>query len=257
MTCLKKMLNFSVMDRPHFVAHRGYSLRYPENSILALQKAIDCGARFIELDVQMTRDLIPVVLHDETLDRTTGGSGLVMEKCWHELSDISAGETGRLGDSFRDEPLPRLEELVTLLKQHPEVTAFVELKEESLKFFGVELLVKKVLEVLSPVLGQTVIISFIKEALIESRRLGKCEVGWVLTNFDEESRVLADELRPDLLICNFKKVYGELWEGGWSWFLYEIRDRASALQWFEKGAEYIETMHIGEMIAGERPRGSL
>ena len=243
------MLNFMVMDRPYLVAHRGYSLRYPENTILALLKAIDCGARFIELDVQMTRDLIPVILHDETLNRTTGGSGLVMEKSWHELSDISAGETRRLGDSFRDEPLPRLQELVTLLKQHPEVTAFVELKEESLKFFGVELFVKKVLEVLLPVMGQTVIISFMKEALIESRMLGKLEVGWVLTNFDEETRFRAEELRPDLLICNFNKIDGELWEGEWSWFLYEIRDRASALQWFEKGVEYIETMHIGEMIA--------
>lgn len=239
------------MDKIKLVAHRGYSLRYPENTILALQKAIDCGASFIEFDVQMTKDLIPVILHDETLERTTGGSGLVMEKSWHELSDICAGETGRLGDSFKDEPLPRLEEIVTLLEQHPGVRAFVEIKEESLQWFGVELLVKKVLEVLSPVLGQTVIISFFKEALIESRRLGKREIGWVLTNFDEESRGLAKELNPDFLICNFNKVYGELWQGEWSWFLYEIRDRASALQWFEKGVEYIETMHIGEMIAGD------
>ena len=245
------------MDQPHLVAHRGYSLRYPENTILALQKAIDCGARFIELDVQMTRDLIPVVLHDEGLERTTGGSGLVMEKSWDELSDVSAGETGRLGDSFRDEPLPRLQELVALLKQHPEVTAFVELKEESLKRFGVELFVKQVLDVLSPVLGQTIIISFLIDALIESRRLGKLEVGWVLTNFDEETRLRANELRPDLLICNFNKVAGELWEGEWSWFLYEIRDPASALKWFEKGVEYIETMHIGEMMAGQRTGGTL
>ena len=245
------------MDRPHLVAHRGYSLRYPENTILALRKAIDCGARFIELDVQMTRDLVPIILHDEGLERTTGGRGLVMEKSWDELSDISAGETGRLGDSFRDEPLPRLEELVTLLKQHSEVTAFVELKEESLKRFGVELFVKKVIEVLSPVLGQTIIISFLKDALIESRRLGKLEVGWVLTNFNEKSRVLAEQLEPDFLICNFNKVYGELWEGGWSWFLYEIKDPVSAFWWFEKGAEYIETMHIGEMMEGQRPGGTL
>ena len=246
-----------VMDRPHLVAHRGYSLRYPENTILALQKAVDCGARFIELDVQMTGDLIPIILHDEALERTTGGSGLVMEKSWDELSDISAGETERLGDSFRDEPLPRLLELVTLLERHPEVTAFVELKEESLKRFGVGPFVKKVLEVLSPVLGQTVIISFLIDALIESRRLGKLEVGWVLTCFDEKSRGLADEMRPDFLICNFNKVCGELWQGEWSWFLYEIRDPASALQWFEKGVEYIETMHIGEMMAGQRPGGTL
>lgn len=242
------------MKRPHFVAHRGYSLRYPENTILALSKAIDCGASFIELDVQMTGDLIPVILHDETLDRTTDATGPVMDLSRGGLASISAGEAKRLGDEFKDEPLPELGELVQLLRHHPHVTAFVELKEESIDYFGVEIFVKKVLDTLAPVLGQVIVISFVKEALIESRRIGKQEVGWVLTKFDEESRLMADNLKPDILICNYKKVKGELWkgrgQGEWSWFLYEITDPASAMQWFEKGVEYIETMHIDEMIAG-------
>ena len=126
----------------------------------------------------------------------------------------------------------------------------MELKKESIDYFGVEIFVKKVLETLAPVLGQVIIISFAKEALTESRRMGKREIGWVLTKFDEESRSMAEELKPDFLICNYKKLKGKLWKGEWSWFLYEIRDPAPALEWFEKGVEYIETMHIGEMIAG-------
>ena len=241
----------------HLVAHRGYSLRYPENTILALSRAIDCGASFIELDVQMTGDLIPVILHDETLERTTDAMGLVMDKSRNGLTSISAGETKRLGDDFKDEPLPELGELVPLLRRHPHVTAFVELKEESIDYFGVEIFVQKVLETLAPVLGQVIIISFAKEALTESRRMGKREIGWVLTKFDEESRLMAEELKPDILICNYTKVKGELWKGAWSWFLYEISDSASALQWLEKGVEYIETMHIGEMIAGLNEGGTL
>ena len=242
------------MKKPHpivnLVAHRGYSLRYPENTILALSKAIDCGARFIELDVQMTGDLTPVILHDETLERTTDATGLVMDLSREGLASVSSGETKRLGDEFRDEPLPELSELAQLLRRHPHVTAFVELKEESIDYFGVEVFVKKVLEVLAPVLGQVIMISFVKEALIQSRRMGKQEIGWVLTRFDDESRLMAEELKPDILICDHKKVRGEFWKGDWSWFLYEITDPASALQWCEKGVEYIETMHIGEMIDG-------
>ncbi len=45
-------------------------------------------------------------------------------------------------------------------------------------------------------------------------------------------------------------LYAGIWKGPWSWFLYEITDPASAMQWFKKGVEYIETMHIGEMIDG-------
>ncbi|MDT8318623.1 MAG: glycerophosphodiester phosphodiesterase family protein [bacterium] len=245
------------MTKPHFVAHRGYSIRYPENTILAFSKAIDCGARFIELDVQMTGDLVPVILHDETLDRTTDAAGLVMDKNWDCLSSISAGETGRLGDGFKNEPLPGLGELVTLLKAHPDVTAFVELKEESINYFGVEIFVEKVLETLVPVLEQVIIISFAKEALIQSRGMGKQEIGWVLTTFDEESRLAAEELKPDILICNHTKVEGRLWKGQWSWFLYEITDPALALEWFNKGVEYIETMNIGEMIVALNEGGEL
>lgn len=234
----------------NLVAHRGYSLRYPENTILALSRAIDCGAQFIELDVQMTGDLTPVILHDETLARTTDATGLVMDLSREGISSISAGETKRLGDEFKDEPLPELGALVTLLRRHPHVTAFVELKEESIDYFGVDLFVKKVLDVLAPVLRQVIIISFVKEALTESRRLGKQEIGWVLTRFDDKSRLMAGELKPDILICDHKKIRGEFWKGEWSWFLYEITDPVSAMQWFEKGVEYIETMHIGEMIDG-------
>ena len=249
------------MKRPHstakLVAHRGYSLRYPENTIIALRKAIDCGANFIEIDVQMTADLFPVILHDETLDRTTDATGPVMEIGRESLASIRAGETGRLGDLFKDEPLPGLDELVPLLEAYPGVTAFVELKEESIDRFGAELFVKKVLETLAPVMGQVVIISFVKEALNQARRMGKREIGWVLTNFDAESRLMAEELKPDILICNYKKVDGKLWKGDWRWFLYEITDPALALEWLEKGVEYIETMHIGEMIAALNDGGSL
>ena len=57
--------------------HRGYSGKYPENTMLAFRKAAEAGCDGIELDVQLTKDGKLVVIHDETVDRTTDGTGFV------------------------------------------------------------------------------------------------------------------------------------------------------------------------------------
>lgn len=67
------------------VAHRGYSGRYPENTMLAFQKAVEAGCDEIELDVQLTKDDVVVVLHDERIDRTTDGAGYVRDYTYEEL----------------------------------------------------------------------------------------------------------------------------------------------------------------------------
>ena len=61
------------MTMTKLFGHRGYSGKYPENTLLAFQKAIEAGADGIELDVQFSKDGKLVVIHDETLDRTTTG----------------------------------------------------------------------------------------------------------------------------------------------------------------------------------------
>ncbi len=71
-------------------AHRGYSGRYPENTMLAFQKAAETGCDGIELDVQLTKDGAVVVLHDETIDRTTDGTGRVRDYTYQELCRFNA-----------------------------------------------------------------------------------------------------------------------------------------------------------------------
>ena len=56
-------------------AHRGFSGEYPENTMLAFRKAYETGCDGIELDVQLTKDGVPVIMHDETIDRTGTGKG--------------------------------------------------------------------------------------------------------------------------------------------------------------------------------------
>ena len=77
---------------PLLIAHRGGSALAPENTLLAFQRALDWwGADILELDVQPTRDGEAVVFHDDTLDRTTDGSGPVSARTLAELKQLDAG----------------------------------------------------------------------------------------------------------------------------------------------------------------------
>jgi glycerophosphoryl diester phosphodiesterase len=78
-------------DWPVNFAHRGASLRAPENTLEAFRLAVEAGAGGLELDVHMTRDGEIVVIHDATVDRTTDGSGAVAEMTLNELRSLDAG----------------------------------------------------------------------------------------------------------------------------------------------------------------------
>ena len=71
-------------------AHRGFRSKYPENTILAFSKAVEAGAHGIEFDVHLSSDGIPVIIHDETLERTCGVFGFVKDKPLEGLRRLNA-----------------------------------------------------------------------------------------------------------------------------------------------------------------------
>ena len=71
-------------------AHRGFSGKYPENTLLAFSKAIEEGVDGIENDVHLTKDGVLVVMHDELVDRTTNGKGYIKDKTYEELAQLDA-----------------------------------------------------------------------------------------------------------------------------------------------------------------------
>jgi len=91
-------------------AHRGYSAAAPENTMAAFRAAETAGADGIELDIQLSRDGIPVVLHDETVDRTTDGRGEAANFTLRELRWLDAGSW--FDPAFAGEALPSLEEVL-------------------------------------------------------------------------------------------------------------------------------------------------
>lgn len=101
------------MNSPLIIAHRGASRQAPENTMSAFQRALELGAGGIELDVQMSADGYLVVIHDEAVDRTSNGKGLVKDKTLAELKSLDFGSW--FSEEFRDEKIPELDEVLWLL----------------------------------------------------------------------------------------------------------------------------------------------
>lgn len=239
------------MNIPKLVAHRGYTLRYPENSLASIEAAAKAGACYVEFDIQLTQDKIPIVFHDVTLKRTTGETGNVFELSWDQLKGISADEASRLGPSEHIFPIPSLAQVIKRLRAWPELFAFVEIKEESVDHFGMGTVLDAVMATIQPILDRCIVISFSDKVIPAARDRGAHSTGWVIPRWKDEALAVADETKPDFLFCNYKKVPDKIHtlpRGPWKWALYEIDDPQLALSWAERGADLIETYAIGDML---------
>ncbi len=230
---------------PALVAHRGDAGRYPENTLVSIRAALEAGVRAVEFDVQFTRDEVPVVLHDANLRRTTGVDAAVfdLEADRVRAIEIDAGVT-----------VPTLAEMVAELRAWPDATAFVEIKRASLNRFGVGPVVKRVLDELRSVMDNAVVISFDREAVDLARREGGARIGWVIEAWNDAVRADAGTLGPQYLFCNLPLAGNPLWPGPWQWVVYGVETVDDAMAMAGRGADFVETMAVGELLAALEPR---
>jgi glycerophosphoryl diester phosphodiesterase len=103
-----------ILSQPRIIGHRGAALRAPENTLAGLRKAHELGARWVEFDVQATRDGHPFLLHDARLERTTNGYGIAADRSEAELARLDAGAW--FAPAYRGECVPSLGETLELLE---------------------------------------------------------------------------------------------------------------------------------------------
>lgn len=224
---------------PELIAHRGWPARYPENSLRGLSAAVDVGARFLELDVQLAGDGVPLVIHDDNLARTTGV----------DLS-VLATRSAIVRSVARDtSPVATLAEVCEWLADVP-ATVFVEIKRQSLARFGAAHAMERLAPALRPARQRCVIISFAAEALEFARSRLAMPVGWVLKGRNESVRARAADLAPDYLFISRRRMTRHpLWPGAWRWAVYTVDDPAVALAMGRAGADFVETDDIGRLLA--------
>jgi len=119
--------------KPLVLAHRGASAYAPENTLAAFNLVFEMGADGIELDVTLTKDGVPVVIHDDTVDRTTNGHGAVKAMTLEEIKQLDASYKF---EKYRGEKIPTLAEVLRAVGKRGIVN--IELKSTTLKTDGVE-----------------------------------------------------------------------------------------------------------------------
>ncbi len=120
-------------NKPLIIAHRGASAAAPENTLAAFQKAIDDGAEGVEFDVRLAKDGVPVVFHDEKLQRIGQKEGYVSNYTSRELQNLDAGSwfnlknPNKADDRFAAENIPTLAQLLEFLQDY-QGSMYIELK---------------------------------------------------------------------------------------------------------------------------------
>jgi glycerophosphoryl diester phosphodiesterase len=120
--------------RPWIIGHRGASAFAPENTMAAFERAFQAGADGIELDVTLSSEGVPVVIHDDTLMRTAGADGWVWKRSVFELKSLDAGSW--FGAGFASEKIPTLAEVLELARGRGVVNVEIKSSRESARNAG-------------------------------------------------------------------------------------------------------------------------
>lgn len=150
------------------LAHRGFKSRFPENTKIAFLKAIDVGADGVEFDVHLTKDRQVVIIHDETLDRTNDGKGLVKN---HTLKELKKLNMAKNYENIEPQEMLTLREYFELIKDVDFITN-IELKNSIIEYPDIE---KEVNEIIKEFNAQrrVIISSFNHESVIKFKNLNE------------------------------------------------------------------------------------
>ncbi len=159
---MKKTLNFG---------HRGFKSRYPENTMISFEKALAVGVDGLEFDVHLSKDGVPVIIHDETLERTCNKSGFVKDLTLAELKTVNAGANFKGTDASKsfNEKIPTLEEYFDLVKTK-NIISNIELKTGVFEYTGIE---EKVYELIKKysLQDRCIISSFNHESILRFKKI--------------------------------------------------------------------------------------
>jgi glycerophosphoryl diester phosphodiesterase len=176
------------------IAHRGARFDEPENTLRAVKRAFECGADAVEIDVRLSSDDELVVIHDDTLERTTNGSGKVSKKTLKQLRTLDAG---------KGETIPTLSEVLSLVKKL-EIAVVIEMKEP-----GVEAKVAR--EIVKAEMERNVIISsFFHFSLLTVKELApNLKTGVILSSLPVFPVTLARDAKADIIFQRYPRLKKE------------------------------------------------
>ena len=212
------------------IGHRGAAGYEPENTIKSILKGIECGASAIEVDVRRTKDGIMVLMHDETVDRTTNGEGKVSELTLAEIKCLDAG---------KGERVPTLFEVFELLKER-NVILLVELKE-----IGYEEEVVSMIKDFN-MLNRVYITSFHKSALNRVVEIEpNMKTGLIFSSNTLRNMKIAEKLNVDVIVPKYQLVNRNFLRScrrlGFKVFVWTVNRAIDVVKFYRLGVDGIVT----------------
>ncbi|MFY0696442.1 MAG: hypothetical protein JXR11_01160 [Balneola sp.] len=239
-------MNFS-KKRFYTIAHRGASGYYPENTMSAFKAAVDMNADMIELDVLLSKDNIPVVFHDERLDKKTNGSGFVLD---HTLSDLKKLDAGSWFDTkFKNERIPTLREVLEFSRNR--ILVNIEIKPEVVtenEESGIVELVLNLVEELG--MEEVVMISSFDYRVLERISKRETNIKSALLyeqkqSYGRDPSSLAKDYKIDAFNCSREQLtdnwVSQLKNNKIPFFIYTINDELTMKSLIQVGAKGIFT----------------
>jgi glycerophosphoryl diester phosphodiesterase len=241
----------------HLVAHRGDASGHPENTLPAFQSALELGVRFIDLDVHVAANGVPVTVRNHEIivgnDLTS-----VADLTAAELTQVDASEAARFGDRFKGTCIPRLVDALSLLTRRPETTVFVTLGRASLVRFGHDQVVAQVAEAMKPFRSRCIVVCADLPAVHRARQIAGFQIGWAVPAYDNHNRLKYEALQPEYLFCDRAQLpaTGALWRGPWRWVVRDVPTLDAALDLGARGADFVATTNVRELSEAMRAHAS-
>lgn len=188
-------------------AHRGYSSLYPENTMVAFREAEQVNADGIEIDIQMTKDGELVIIHDEKVDRTTNGKGMVKDFTYSQIRRLDASANFKEGTI--NSPIPSLKELFEWMQDNS-IICNIELKNNRIDYKGME--EKMIVLIREFNLSERIIISsFNHYSLVYCHQIAPdIETAPLLSNGIYQPWIYAHAIKAKSFHPNYKKINEEL-----------------------------------------------
>lgn len=228
------------------VAHRGFSGIAPENTMAAVSLAIEQPfVHWIEVDVQLSKDGVPLLIHDYTLNRTTNGKGPVKDKTWAELRALDAGRWK--SKAFAGERLISLDEFLDKIQGR--LKANIEIKTQGNLYPGIE--EKIIAAVKKRRMEQDVVLtSFEPRILAKVRELGReCRTGLIVDGKPKDLLLRLQLLGCSFLSINYRYLTPELAGNA-------IRKGIDVMAWTMDEVwrlKRVAAMHSGVLLCTNRP----
>jgi glycerophosphoryl diester phosphodiesterase len=225
------------------IAHRGFSSKYPENTMIAFEKAVEENCDGIETDLNMTKDGVIVICHDETLNRTTNGSGYIKDYTYKELSKLDAGT--KFSDKFKDQRIITIDELLDYVKDK-NILLNLELKNDLIHYENLE--EKTIEKIYEYRLQDNVILSsFNHYSMLKVKELdnniktGLLYCGTIYNAYEYAKKLNADALHPYYPAVMNKKIVDEIKENSIAINTYTVNEEIVMKKLIKLGVDGIIT----------------